>query len=98
MLSVLNIATRKNETPLFVASSNGHLDVVEFLLFNGVNPNIKDNNQMTPLIGASSKGFDKIVETLLEKGANINDICFQKSLKNNVTYSSLHISTQNNHF
>ena len=34
----LNAKTTQEETPLLLASRNGKLDVVEFLLKNGANP------------------------------------------------------------
>jgi ankyrin repeat protein len=53
------------ETPLFIASTNGHLQVVERLLATpGINVNIKANDG-TPLHSATRKGHVSIVQRLL---------------------------------
>lgn len=59
---------------LFNACSNGHLEIVKFLLKIGANPNERDpeQNNDTALIQASFGGHLEIVKLLIAKGADIN--------------------------
>ena len=63
-----NIKDNYGETPLYVASRNGHLDIVKCLVVEcKADPNIKDNYGETPLYVASEKGYLKIVKYLVEE-------------------------------
>lgn len=62
----------RRDTPLFVASSQGHYQVVELLLDKRANVNQDANDGCTPLISASLKGHQQMVELLLSKGAIID--------------------------
>ena len=57
-------------TPVMIASANGHLDTVKFLLENGANPNAQNRAGRTALMFASRYGFKPIIEALLEHGAD----------------------------
>ncbi len=58
--------------PLIIASKFDKADVVDSLLKNGANPNIKDIGELSPLIKAvEHKSYDS-VKLLLENGADIN--------------------------
>ncbi|XP_063907537.1 uncharacterized protein LOC135125783 [Zophobas morio] len=59
-------------TPLIIASREGHLTVVEFLIKCGAEINRADKTGKTPLYAASSEGHEKIVECLVKCGAEIN--------------------------
>jgi ankyrin repeat protein len=75
---------------LINASSNGYLDIVQYLISKGANIEAKDNwifslNHIygyTSLISASREGHLDIVEYLISKGANIeakNQYIFSQS-------------------
>ena len=49
----------------------GELKIVKFLVENGANIEIKDNNGMTPLSNACRGGYLDVVKFLIENGANI---------------------------
>ncbi|MFP3027986.1 MAG: tetratricopeptide repeat protein [Wolbachia sp.] len=60
-------------TPLHVAVSKNHQDIVELLLnVSGIDPNIKNNQGDTPLHIAASKGNEELILLLLSKKAEIN--------------------------
>ena len=59
-------------TPLHSASLEGHLQVVRYLLRQGVDVNIRDSANDTPLLLASFKGHLDVVQCLLEHGADTN--------------------------
>ncbi|WP_425384372.1 ankyrin repeat domain-containing protein [Wolbachia endosymbiont (group B) of Eupithecia inturbata] len=60
-------------TPLHVAVSKEHQDIVELLLnASGIDVNIQNNQGNTPLHIAISKGNEELVRLLLSKGAKIN--------------------------
>jgi ankyrin repeat protein len=66
------------ETPLYMASYLGHLDIVELLVESGAHINHKDaRGGWTALNLAASQGHHHIVEYLIIEGANLNE-------KNNV--------------
>jgi|GEM_PF-2372430 len=59
-------------TPLYIASQNGHLAVVELLLKKGADPEFKfPVNDMTPLCNAAYNGKAAVVQMLLDYGADI---------------------------
>ena len=57
---------------LIRASGNGMYQMVEMLLKQGANPNIRNENGETALIFASLNGHYQVVEILLKKGADPN--------------------------
>ncbi|THX95281.1 hypothetical protein D6D03_09310 [Aureobasidium pullulans] len=61
-----------NDSPLFCASRNGHVNVVRLLLENNanVNGNIDETNQI-PLLAASSGGHLETARLLVQHGASI---------------------------
>ncbi|XP_063409032.1 ankyrin-1-like [Mytilus trossulus] len=61
-----------NMTPLFVASSNGNVDLVKLLLEHNANPNWGNRFNETPLYSATEKGKIEIVNMLLEFNADPN--------------------------
>ena len=59
-------------TPLFLASRNGHCDIVDALLRGGADVNKAMDIGATPLFMASQLGHCDVVEALLRGGADVN--------------------------
>lgn len=59
-------------TPLHEASVNGHDNVLQELLQEKGDPNVKSNTGYTPLHSAASGGHTKCVRALLDSGADIS--------------------------
>ena len=60
------------DTPLLIASLQGHLGVVNVLIGAGANVNHVENEGWSSLILASDKGHVQVVRALLAAGANVN--------------------------
>ena len=69
----VNMKNNENETPLHVSSSNGHLQIVQFLVEHGANINSINKSQETPLSLSSANGHLPIVEYLISHGADFKD-------------------------
>ena len=80
----------KKETPIFIASQNGHFSVVSYLLHNGADPNIANEYGWTPLMTASANGHDDVIMILLEWKVPINT-------QNKNGETAIFIASQNNH-
>jgi hypothetical protein len=65
ILADVNVQSEKGETPLHLATVNGHLEVVRVLLKHGANTNLRDTEGKTPLHRARSEGHLDIVSFLL---------------------------------
>ena len=57
---------------LYLASSQGHFDVVKMLLDTGADPNAKMYNGKTALLNATEIGCSKVVDALIAHGADVN--------------------------
>ena len=68
-----NINSKNNQgfNALICASVKGHLEVVKFLVENGIYINSYNEFGETPLILAASYGHFKVVKFLVESGASI---------------------------
>jgi hypothetical protein len=65
-----SLLTWKNWGPLHFAAENGNLELINFLLQDGADPNCRDLYGRTPLQHAASEGQLKAVFSLLVGGAN----------------------------
>ena len=59
-------------TPLHYAADEGHTEVVELLIANGVEVNGKDEDGRIPLHFAANSGHKEVVELLIANGADVN--------------------------
>lgn len=66
------IAPANFRTPLLVSVSNGHMNIVKYLLSKGADINAKDMMAANALILASTKGNLEIVKFLVENGIDIH--------------------------
>ena len=70
---VENVFTSTGQTPLTASCIDGNRVMVQFLLRNGADPNMKDDTGMTPLHAAClSMNSITVTEKLLLRGANVN--------------------------
>lgn len=64
---------RKQKTPLWVAAEQGHIAVMQLLIANGANIEVKATELLlTPLHAAVKAGQLESVKTLITAGANVN--------------------------
>ncbi|WP_375330989.1 ankyrin repeat domain-containing protein [Candidatus Tisiphia endosymbiont of Oplodontha viridula] len=75
--------------PLHAAAYYGYLDIMEFLLEQGIDIDVKSDNGDTPLLIAALTGNLDGMKFLVEKGADVK-------IKNNEGFSVLHIAAQRN--
>ena len=68
----INSTTRRGESPLMVASRQGHGEVVTVLLKKGAHRDSRDSNGSAPLTEAVLRGHVQIVRVLLEHGAAVD--------------------------
>ena len=64
---------RNAETPLLVASLQGHTAVVDWLLAHNADTHARNQGGFTPLHAAAYGGHRDIAELLIAKGADVND-------------------------
>ncbi|XP_063969897.1 serine/threonine-protein phosphatase 6 regulatory ankyrin repeat subunit B-like [Lytechinus pictus] len=62
----------RGRTPLSIASSAGHLDIVDLLLCNDADVNEDNGTGRIPLHAAAANGSLEIVEKLINHGSNVN--------------------------
>ena len=76
----VNRQNNMGATALWIASCNGHLDIVLSLLQKGAKSNIQNLKGDSPLIPACQKGYVSVVEALIEAGASLD--CYNKNRDN----------------
>ncbi|XP_038658281.1 ankyrin repeat domain-containing protein 60-like [Scyliorhinus canicula] len=59
---------------LFIAAHRGHIDMLNFLLMNGANPNTKTRDGHTALHMAVIMGKSECIDQLILHGAEVNDV------------------------
>ena len=59
-------------TPLIIASSAGHMDIVQMLIEKGAKVNEVTDEGRSPLLYAASKGRENIASFLMSHGADPN--------------------------
>lgn len=57
--------------PIHYAATNGHLQIVQFLLGNGAMINALSPSETTPLMMAIGSGNDELIKYLLDNGADL---------------------------
>ncbi len=60
------------ESPLYIASQNGHIDVVKELVASGAQIDLQENTGTSPLYIASQNGHIDVVKELVASGAQID--------------------------
>ena len=68
----VDIRTEDEETSLYLASSNGKLDIVRFLINQGANIHVRDKNSWNPVHIASDNGHLDIVRQLINVGTSVD--------------------------
>ncbi len=77
----VNSTTDYGATALFFACDRGNLEIVEVLLDNGADPNIKDTfYKATPMTWAQSKGHKEIIIRLLKNGGKGADAALIRAI------------------
>lgn len=87
----LEFRDKNGATPLHIASANGYLSVVEFLLDHHVSTEVTDEDHWQPIHAAACWGHLEVVELLAQNGADVNactrngetpfDICEDPEIK-----------------
>ncbi|KAF0698896.1 hypothetical protein As57867_010456, partial [Aphanomyces stellatus] len=62
----------ERNTPLIIASFNGHVDAVKLLCERGAKLNVANKNNITPLLAAVTESRVDVVHILLGAGADVN--------------------------
>jgi ankyrin repeat protein len=69
---------KRGTTPLWMATSNNHFDVVELLISSGANVNLRASDptgsgrKTSPLSFAVQRNFCDVAEALIEAGADLS--------------------------
>jgi ankyrin repeat protein len=74
----VNARGGRHVTPLHAALARGHLEVVLFLLENGIDVDTRDNKGATPLHLASRSRDARVMTALLDRGADPNSVTDQR--------------------
>ena len=66
----VDLRTSDGESLLFLASAEGHTEVVQMLLIRGADPELADHQHRTPLMVAAMHDHGDVVDRLLGAGAD----------------------------
>lgn len=90
-LGSIDIRDPSGSTPLHIAASLGHCDIVEYLISNNAIIERNDSFGQTPLIKATAGNHETTCRVLLEAGADVNVVDKNKN-------TPLHIAAKYNSF
>jgi len=76
----VNVTNEYNETALLLSLETEHIEIAEFIINNGADPNIDGCTGALPIAVAIEKGYTEIIKLLLK-------------LMQNAHYSCLHCSS-----
>lgn len=71
--------------PIHYAATNGHLQIVEFLMANGAKVNALSPSETTPLMMAIGSGNERLIKYLLDNGADL-------SMRNHEGYTAIDVA------
>lgn len=92
--SFVNISDNNGLTPLYAASSEGHVEIVKsLLLYKNTDVNLANNQGWSPLHGTVKNGHEDVIDLLLTNGRDININC--EDIQGN---TPLHIAAGNNRY
>ena len=66
--AAIDLFTNWKSTPLHVAASKGHADIVKILLMNNADRTLKNEAELTPLQEALQEGQTEIANILVTRG------------------------------
>ena len=69
---IINAQDGTGQSALLLASHNGNMDSVEFILKHGADVYLSSRDGNTPLIQASADGHISVVKKLIERGARLD--------------------------
>ena len=69
---IINAQDGTGQSALLLASHNGNMDSVEFILNHGADVYLSSRDGNTPLIQASADGHISVVKKLIERGARLD--------------------------
>ena len=67
----VNVVDGNGDTPLMLATRNGHTDIVKLLVEYQADMNKQDKFGNTPLINACMKMYTGVASFLIERGADL---------------------------
>jgi len=70
----MNRAFTSGNTPIFPASSRGHVGIVKALIERGADVNLVNKKGDTPLLLACRRSHRGVIRALIEKGADVNHV------------------------
>lgn len=76
---------KRGWAPIHYAATNGHLQIVQFLIAHGAKVNAYSPSETTPLMMAIGSGNDELIKYLLDNGADL-------SLRNHEGYTAIDIA------
>ncbi|NDB83021.1 MAG: hypothetical protein EB127_09830 [Alphaproteobacteria bacterium] len=85
-----NLICEEGLSPLTLAIRNNSIEMLEYLLENGANPNIRNCYKETPIMEAARLGKVDCLDFLLKQGVDVN-------IRNNNNFSAIMLATVRGH-